>query len=413
MCVCFRVSNVHLGLDYALIPHRHGVCGRCGSVRHGVRPEKARAADWAASARPAANSFAFPACFLQMSYLRTHFPEGSAFLMGPMTGDHWFVFVADYVDRPTTECVDRTLDMMMFGIDEDVAKLFWKDDARFPKHSDVTKASGIDTLLPGSSIQEFCFDPCGYSMNGLLYDSYWTIHITPESHCSYASFETNIRMANYDSLIKAVLAIFRPQKFTTTLFADEHGLRQMKSMPFPQLLPVPLVDSQHRAIMGPCVLLADGNVETMVVAAAAAATAAVETEEKKAAETRAGERASTGGSAGELAADATSTPGTPVTPVATATTGGAGGAGSGSKSRVPRRGAANYVCAHKSMSEFMGYSCFMGNYQLVHAAQSSSSRNSLEAVPQAAKEKLSMPRAKYIVAQEAENMRNRLRTESM
>lgn len=97
--------------------------------------------------------------------------------------------------------------MMMFGIDEEVAKLFVKDTARFPKDTDVTRASGIDTLLPGSQIQEFCFDPCGYSMNGLLYDSYWTIHITPESHCSYASFETNIRMKNYQPLVKAARTV--------------------------------------------------------------------------------------------------------------------------------------------------------------------------------------------------------------
>ena len=77
-------------------------------------------------------------------YLKEFFPEGSAFLMGPLTGDHWLVYVADYVDRPTTECVDRTLDMMMFGIDEEVAKLFIKDAARFPLDSDVTRAARID-----------------------------------------------------------------------------------------------------------------------------------------------------------------------------------------------------------------------------------------------------------------------------
>ena len=56
----------------------------------------------------------------EISYLKELFPEGSAFLMGPVTGDHWLVFVADYMDRATTVCVDRTLDMMMFGIDEEV-----------------------------------------------------------------------------------------------------------------------------------------------------------------------------------------------------------------------------------------------------------------------------------------------------
>jgi S-adenosylmethionine decarboxylase len=56
----------------------------------------------------------------EIAYLKELFPEGSAFLMGPVTADHWFMYIADYVDRPTSECVDRTLDMMMFGIDEDV-----------------------------------------------------------------------------------------------------------------------------------------------------------------------------------------------------------------------------------------------------------------------------------------------------
>lgn len=31
--------------------------------------------------------------------------------MGPLTADHWYVFVADFVDRPTEMCVDRTLDV--------------------------------------------------------------------------------------------------------------------------------------------------------------------------------------------------------------------------------------------------------------------------------------------------------------
>ena len=46
-----------------------------------------------------------------------------AFLLGPLTGDHWLIYVADYVDRPTSDCVDRTLDVMMFGIDESMQVL--------------------------------------------------------------------------------------------------------------------------------------------------------------------------------------------------------------------------------------------------------------------------------------------------
>lgn len=56
----------------------------------------------------------------EIGYLKDLFPEGSAFLMGPVTGDHWLVFVADYVDRATEDCVDRTLDIMMFDLDPEV-----------------------------------------------------------------------------------------------------------------------------------------------------------------------------------------------------------------------------------------------------------------------------------------------------
>jgi hypothetical protein len=58
--------------------------------------------------------------------------------------------------------------------------------------------SGISSLCPGAIIDETAFTPCGYSMNAILHDAYYTIHITPEAECSYASFETNACLKNYD-----------------------------------------------------------------------------------------------------------------------------------------------------------------------------------------------------------------------
>ena len=48
-------------------------------------------------------------------------------------------------------------------------------------------------------------------MNGLVEGGFFTIHITPEAHCSYASFETNILCRDYNELVQSVLAIFRPK----------------------------------------------------------------------------------------------------------------------------------------------------------------------------------------------------------
>ena len=50
---------------------------------------------------------------------------------------------------------------------------------------------------------------------------YFTIHITPEAHCSFVSFETNYPQKNYQALINKVLKMFQPGKFSMTLFANE------------------------------------------------------------------------------------------------------------------------------------------------------------------------------------------------
>jgi hypothetical protein len=251
-----------------------------------------------------------------------------------------------------------------------VAKLFVKDKARFPNDSDVSTASGISSLLPGSLIQEFCFEPCGYSMNGLHGgDAYWTIHITPESHCSYASFETNMRVHNYGALVKAVLAIFRPRRYTMTLFADEEGLKQLRGpATFPILWNVPFSGAGGGGG-------GDGSAR----------------------DAAAGGAEGGGGGSGEAAA------------AAAAAAGGAAATSGGGSGWV-----ANYVQTHKSQSEFMGYSCIMANYRHVATVAAGASEDE---VARAATETLSMPRARYIIpqsllAQRVASMQERIRKES-
>jgi hypothetical protein len=56
-------------------------------------------------------------------------------------------------------------------------------------------------------------------MNGLLPNGhYFTIHITPEPDFSYVSFETNVSYHQYQELIRQILTMFNPGKFTTTIF---------------------------------------------------------------------------------------------------------------------------------------------------------------------------------------------------
>ncbi|CAM5999451.1 unnamed protein product [Sphagnum balticum] len=84
--------------------------------------------------------------------------------------------------------------------------------------------SGIDTLLPkGTVVDSHLFDPCGYSMNGIIEgtDRYVTIHITPEPAFSYVSFETNQDQKCLFEQTVRVLKCFRGLQF---LLLPEHTL---------------------------------------------------------------------------------------------------------------------------------------------------------------------------------------------
>uniref|UniRef100_A0A7S1PE01 S-adenosylmethionine decarboxylase proenzyme n=1 Tax=Vitrella brassicaformis TaxID=1169539 RepID=A0A7S1PE01_9ALVE len=151
-------------------------------------------------------------------FINQFFDNGEGFIIGPPKGDHWYLYIADNSQPPYTEA-EQTLEIMMHECDSDALRPFFNQtgdkDARH-----VTETTGIAGLLPGSLLHEYLFSPCGYSMNGMLGKSYWTIHVTPESHCSYASFETNVPLRDYTDLIRSVLHIFRPNQAIVALTAD-------------------------------------------------------------------------------------------------------------------------------------------------------------------------------------------------
>jgi len=162
--------------------------------------------------------------------------DGSAYILGKKNADHWYLYLTDkgefhdnsakYTASPLPRLrsgfkksvvPDFTLEVLMTELDRDVMKQFYKTKS-FISVEHVTKSSGIESLIPGAIIDAHMFDPCGYSMNGLLDDGYCTIHITPQPKYSYVSFETNIH-CDYPELLGRVLKVFRPHNFTITLFA--------------------------------------------------------------------------------------------------------------------------------------------------------------------------------------------------
>jgi S-adenosylmethionine decarboxylase len=153
---------------------------------------------------------------VELEYLDNHF-DGNSYILGPLTGDHWYLYLADYSDSSTDTSKEQTLEIMMHNLDRTAAFNFYRKEGT----SDKDKFPGVAELIPGQETDEFNFNPCGYSMNGLCDEVYSTIHVTPEPQCSYASFETNLSLPSYKNLISQVFAIFKPGTVTLTLFTEK------------------------------------------------------------------------------------------------------------------------------------------------------------------------------------------------
>ena len=98
----------------------------------------------------------------------------------------------------------------------------------------VSEACGLADVYPTSKypdarVDAYLFTPCGFSANGVIpapdgpeATHYFTVHVTPEANCSYASFETNVPSKQTGretaDVIEQVVNIFKPGRFSVTLF---------------------------------------------------------------------------------------------------------------------------------------------------------------------------------------------------
>ena len=273
----------------------------------------------------------------EVRFLDRIFLGGSAYMIGRMNGDHWYLYTAGpgvQLSPPSTPSEeeepgtatkwlppavgrgslddehDETLEILMTDLDEQNARQFYLEDASavaeghyfqkarqareeamvslgtidehpelagavyhsdndfdvfeqtssdhsgYASHSDgesltcpeeltteghalgtvVSDSCGLSDVYPVSKypdarIDAYLFTPCGFSANGAVpapasttvnNAHYFTVHVTPEPHCSYASFETNVP-ANQSGretadVVDQVVKIFKPGRFSVTLF---------------------------------------------------------------------------------------------------------------------------------------------------------------------------------------------------
>ncbi len=227
----------------------------------------------------------------EVEYLDKFFPNGAAYTVGKMNGDHWLLYITSSPDRSpntppsitrplrtahtngdygtTYDAVvsskaprpDYTIEILMSRLSSQATQAFYfpeehhLDGTPFNIAHDISVALGITELFPPhlTTLDCYAFSPCGYSSNALLKwsesspsrnangyhalhegEGYYTIHVTPEEGWSYASFECNVPlspvlapythdMPDLGTLVRRVVAIFRPERLTLSLFVSSGG----------------------------------------------------------------------------------------------------------------------------------------------------------------------------------------------
>ncbi|KII65887.1 S-adenosylmethionine decarboxylase proenzyme [Thelohanellus kitauei] len=167
-------------------------------------------------ARPLDQKYPHNSPEAEKDYTFAHFPEGSWFDFG--TNHHtngWSIFV--YNNKILDGYFGGTrVELNMYNFDQQTCEMFSRSTYSNPD-VEMRKAAEIEKLMPKATLDDHAFEPCGYSVNGLRGSDYFTLHVTPQISCAYASFETNLSLAEDQGACFRILNVLKPKSFIMTI----------------------------------------------------------------------------------------------------------------------------------------------------------------------------------------------------
>ncbi|MFG1498664.1 adenosylmethionine decarboxylase [Halobacteriovorax sp. XZX-3] len=122
--------------------------------------------------------------------------NGTALRFGNIDDHHNYIYFLDQEYTPSAD--DHTYELLMYEISCEARKLLTDENVTKDQIRDLLK---LDKILPGFELDDFVFNPYGYSLNAIKDDNYFTCHITPQEECPYISFETDIDMKEIASVL--------------------------------------------------------------------------------------------------------------------------------------------------------------------------------------------------------------------
>jgi len=129
----------------------------------------------------------------------------------------WYMLSVEQTsDTLCSQSQDDSIEIAMKGMPGSVCDIYsgdaYEDLSGRKLAQRMTVSSGLAALLPGVQLDVWAFAPCGYSMNGLRDNYYYTVHVTPERNFSYASFETNDPDFHNPQLVERIIHMFAPSQ---------------------------------------------------------------------------------------------------------------------------------------------------------------------------------------------------------
>lgn len=168
----------------------------------------------------------------EFMYLNSFF-SGEGFILGPVTSDHWYFFVADFMQVEHILYSDISINLCLYKIGSSLLDNIDSDSNYLNVFSILFQDKiNILSIHPGSTIHSHFFKPHGLIINGLIDQYYWTIYIIKENNVNYVSYEANVHSSNYAVVIQSLLDIFNPSRFSMSLFADNGSFTKDVILPY-------------------------------------------------------------------------------------------------------------------------------------------------------------------------------------
>ena len=151
--------------------------------------------------------------------------KGQSFRFGELDGHHNYIFNQDTHFKLNQE--DKSYELIAYQICQKASdKLTTLGLAA----NEIREFLQLDRLLAGYILDDFVFEPFGYSINAIKGMHYLSIHITPQASSSYVSIQANI---NLIALAPDFLRILAP-KSIDLLSVNETDFSELTRQYLPQ-----------------------------------------------------------------------------------------------------------------------------------------------------------------------------------